>query len=124
MVVLELAPVVREVFQRRDRAATGIVELQAFLLEGGIERSVAGVASMLRSRMYLGEIHFGELHNPSAHEPIIHRSRLVRARAAAGDLARASGQVRAAVGAARCVALRDVRLADGDQQLQRQLPLR
>ena len=70
VVVPELAPVVREVFQRRERGAT-IVELQAFLLERGIERSVAGVASMLRSRMYLGEIHFGELHNPSAHEPII-----------------------------------------------------
>ena len=65
-----LAQVVREVFQRRDRGAT-IVELQAFLLERGIERSVAGVASMLRSRMYLGEIHFGELHNTRAHEPII-----------------------------------------------------
>src|SRR5436305_3087729 len=70
VVVPELAAVVREVFQRRDRGAT-IVELQAFLLERGIERSVAGVASMLRSRMYLGEIRFGELHNPSAHEPII-----------------------------------------------------
>ena len=70
VVVPELAPVVREVFQRRDRGAT-IVELQAFLLERGIERSVAGVASMLRSRMCLGEIHFGELHNPHAHEPII-----------------------------------------------------
>jgi Recombinase zinc beta ribbon domain len=70
VVVPELAAVVREVFQRRDRGAT-IVELQAFLLERGIERSVAGVASMLRSRMYLGEIHFGELHNTRAHEPII-----------------------------------------------------
>jgi hypothetical protein len=70
VVVPELAPVVREVFQRRDRGAT-IVELQAFLLERGIERSVAGVASILRSRMYLGEIRFGELHNPRAHEPII-----------------------------------------------------
>ena len=70
VLVPELAAVVREVFQRRDRGAT-IVELQAFLLERGIERSLAGVASMLRSRMYLGEIHFGELHNPSAHEPII-----------------------------------------------------
>ena len=70
VVVPELAPVVREVFERRDRGAT-IVELQAFLLERGVERSVAGVASMLRSRMYLGEIRFGELHNPSAHEPII-----------------------------------------------------
>ena len=70
VVVPELTPVVREVFQRRDRGAT-IVELQAFLLERGIERSVAGVASMLRSRMYLGEIQFGELHNLNAHEPII-----------------------------------------------------
>jgi hypothetical protein len=70
VLVPELAPVVREVFQRRDRGAT-IVELQAFLLERGVERSVAGVASMLRSRMYLGEIHFGELHNTHAHEPII-----------------------------------------------------
>src|SRR5947199_8689978 len=70
VVVPELAPVVRELFERRDRGAT-IVELQAFLLECGIERSVAGVASMLRSRLYLGEIHFGELHNTRAHEPII-----------------------------------------------------
>jgi Recombinase zinc beta ribbon domain len=70
VLVPELAPVVREVFQRRDRGAT-IVQLQAFLLEHGIEQSVAGVASMLRSRMYLGEIHFGGLHNPHAHEPII-----------------------------------------------------
>ena len=123
VVVPELAPVVREVFQRRDRGAT-IVELQAFLLERGIERSVAGVASMLRSRMYLGEIHFGELHNPQRSRADHQGSRLVRARAAADGLARAPGQVRAAVGAPRRAALRDVRIADGDQQLQRQLPLR
>ena len=113
VVVPGLAPVVREVFQRRDRGAT-IVELQAFLLGRGIERSVAGVASMLRSRMYLGEIHFGELHNPSAHEPII-TDRGLFERVQADGLAWASGQVRAAVGAARCVALRDLRVADGDQ---------
>ena len=47
MVVPQLAAVVREVFERRDRG-TPIVELQAFLLEQGIERSVAGVASMLK----------------------------------------------------------------------------
>jgi hypothetical protein len=120
--VPELAPVVREVFQRRDRGAT-IVELQAFLLERGIERSVAGVASMLRSRMYLGEIHFGELHNPSAHEPIIEDRGLFE-RVQRRTVLRGPGQVRAAVGAARCVALPDLRVADGDQQLQRQLPLR
>ena len=60
----------REVFQRRDRGAS-IVELQAFPLERGIERSVAAAASMSRSWIYLGEIHFGERHNPSPHEPII-----------------------------------------------------
>jgi hypothetical protein len=48
-----------------------LVEIQAWLAEHGIERSISGVASMLRSRMYLGEIHFGEWHNTCAHEPII-----------------------------------------------------
>src|SRR5512140_2256114 len=57
-------------FKRRDRGAS-LVELQAWLAENGIERSISGVASMLRSRMYLGEIHFGALHNLNAHEPIV-----------------------------------------------------
>jgi Recombinase zinc beta ribbon domain len=47
------------------------VEIQAVLAKNGIERSISGVESMLRSGMYLGEIHFGELHNLKAHEPII-----------------------------------------------------
>ena len=66
----EFVPVVRKVFERRDRGAS-LVEIQALLAENGIERSLSGVASMLRSRMYLGEIHFGELHNTNAHEPIV-----------------------------------------------------
>ena len=66
----EFVPVVRKVFERRDRGAS-LVEIQALLAENGIERAISGVASMLRSRMYLGEIHFGELHNLHAHEPII-----------------------------------------------------
>ena len=66
----EFVPVVRKVFERRDRGAS-LVEIQALLAENGIERAISGVASMLRSRMYLGEIHFGELHNLNAHEPII-----------------------------------------------------
>ena len=41
------------------------------LAENGIERALSGVAWMLRSRMYLGEIHFGELHNTQAHEAIV-----------------------------------------------------
>ena len=53
------------------RPGASLVEIQALLAENGIERSISGVASMLRSRMYLGEIHFGELHNTHAHEPII-----------------------------------------------------
>jgi hypothetical protein len=64
------ARVVVQAFRRRDRGAS-LVEIQALLAENGIERSISGVASMLRSRMYLGEIHFGELHNTRAHEPII-----------------------------------------------------
>ena len=62
--------IVVEAFTRRDRGAP-LVEIQALLAANGIERSISGVASMLRSRMYLGEIHFGQLHNTSAHEPII-----------------------------------------------------
>ena len=41
------------------------------MAESGIERALSGVAWMLRSRMYLGEIHFGALHNPHAHEAIV-----------------------------------------------------
>jgi hypothetical protein len=62
--------VVVKAFKRRDRGAS-LVEIQALLAEHGIERALSGVAWMLRSRMYLGEIHFGELHNTHAHEPII-----------------------------------------------------
>ena len=56
------ARVVVQAFKRRDRGAS-LVEIQALLAENGIERALSGVAWMLRSRMYLGEIHFGELHN-------------------------------------------------------------
>jgi hypothetical protein len=64
------AKVVVQAFKRRDRGAS-LVEIQAWLAENGIERALSGVASMLRSRMYLGEIHFGELHNTHAHEAIV-----------------------------------------------------
>jgi hypothetical protein len=52
------------------------VEIQAWLADNGIERALSGVAWMLRSRMYLGEIHFGELHNLNAHEAIVKDRRL------------------------------------------------
>ena len=64
------AKVVVRAFKRRDLGAS-LVEIQAFLAENGIERALSGVAWMLRSRMYLGEIHFGELHNTHAHEAIV-----------------------------------------------------
>jgi hypothetical protein len=64
------ARVVVQAFGRRDRGAS-LVEIQALLAQNGIERSISGVASMLRSRMYLGEIHFGDSHSTRAHEPII-----------------------------------------------------
>jgi hypothetical protein len=64
------AKVVVRAFKRRDRGAS-LVDIQALLAKNGIERALSGVAWMLRSRMYLGEIHFGELHNLNAHEPII-----------------------------------------------------
>ena len=64
------AKVVVHAFKRRDLGAS-LVEIQAWLAENGIERALSGVAWMLRSRMYLGEIHFGELHNAQAHEAIV-----------------------------------------------------
>jgi len=64
------AKVVVKAFKRRDLGAS-LVEIQAFLAANGVERALSGVAWMLRSRMYLGEIHFGELHNTHAHEAII-----------------------------------------------------
>jgi DNA invertase Pin-like site-specific DNA recombinase len=64
------ATVVVQAFKRRDNGAS-LVEIQAFLAANGIERALSGVAWMLRSRMYLGEIHFGELHNTQAHEAIV-----------------------------------------------------
>jgi hypothetical protein len=64
------AKVVVRAFKRRDLGAS-LVDIQALLAKNGIERALAGVGWMLRSRMYLGEIHFGELHNLNAHEPII-----------------------------------------------------
>ena len=78
------ARIVVQAFRRRDRGAS-LVEIQAWLAGHGIERSISGVASMLRSRMYLGEIHFGELHNLNAHEPIIKDRGLLLSDALGGD---------------------------------------
>ena len=66
----DVAPVVVAAFTRRDRGAT-LREVQSYLAENGIERTIAGVQRMLSSRLYLGEVHFGELHNLHAHQPIV-----------------------------------------------------
>jgi hypothetical protein len=77
----------------------------ALLAEHGIERSISGVASMLRSRMYLGEIHFGELHNTRAHEPIIKDRALferVRRRTVSRGRQAKSERLLARLGVLRC----------------------
>lgn len=66
----ELAPVVAEAFRMRA-AGRPIREIRAYLADHGVRRSFHGVTSMLRSRIYLGEIHFGKLVNLQAHEPIV-----------------------------------------------------
>ena len=78
----------------------------------------------MRSRMYLGEIHFGELHNTHAHEAIIKDRRLferVQRRTVSRGRHAKSERLLARLGVLRCGTCG---LADGDQQLQRQLPLR
>jgi hypothetical protein len=98
------ASVVVQAFKRRDRAAS-LVEIQAWLAENGIERALSGVAWMLRSRMYLGEIHFGELHNTHAHEAIIKDralfERVQRRRVSRGRQAK-SERLLARLGVLRC----------------------
>ena len=98
------AKLVVQAFKRRDRGAT-LVEIQALLAENGIERALSGVAWMLRSRMYLGEIHFGELHNLRAHEAIIRDrglfERVQRRTVSRGRQAR-SDRLLARLGVLRC----------------------
>src|SRR5437588_3734664 len=117
------ARIVVEAFKRRDRGAS-LVEIQAWLAKHGIERSISGVASMLRSRMYVGEIHFGELHNLNAHEPIIRDrglfERVQRRTVSRGRQAK-SERLLARLGVLRCGTCGS---RNGYQQLQRQLPLR
>jgi DNA invertase Pin-like site-specific DNA recombinase len=68
----EVAPIIVEAFRRRAAGET-IKEVRAFLRAEGIRRSYHGVQSMLKSKIYLGEVHFGKLANLEAHEPLIDR---------------------------------------------------
>jgi hypothetical protein len=98
------ARIVVRAFKRRDQGAS-LVEIQALLAGHGIERSISGVASLLRSRMYLGEIHFGELHNLSTHEPIVKDRALferVQRRTVSRGRRAKSGRLLARLGVLRC----------------------
>ena len=98
------AKVVVRAFKRRDLGAS-LVEIQAWLAENGIERALSGVAWLLRSRMYLGEIHFGELHNTHAHVAIVKDrglfERVARRTVSRGRQAR-SERLLARLGVLRC----------------------
>ena len=98
------ARIVVRAFKRRDRGAS-LVQIQAMLAENGIERSISGVESMLRSRMYLGEIHFGALHNTHAHEAIVKDRALferVQRRTVSGGRQAKSDRLLARPGVLRC----------------------
>ena len=71
------ASVVREVFLRRARGESW-TELADFLSSCGVGTSkgnsswsVAGVNSLIRNHVYLGEARGGSYTNPTAHEPIV-----------------------------------------------------
>jgi hypothetical protein len=70
VVVKSLRRVVREAFRMRDRGES-INTIRRYLAEHGIDRSYAGVESMLASETYLGNITFGKLRKDGAHKAII-----------------------------------------------------
>lgn len=67
------APVVLEAFRMRAEDGATLRELRDHFAAHGISRTRSGIGTMIRSRLYLGEIHFGDLENLSAHEAIIPR---------------------------------------------------
>jgi DNA invertase Pin-like site-specific DNA recombinase len=76
----ELAPVVQEAFELRAAGAS-IESIRGTLKTRGVERTYAGVRSMLLNRTYLGEVHFGKMVNADAHEGIIDADLWARAQA-------------------------------------------
>jgi len=69
----ELRDVIVEAFERRAAGQT-MAEVRELLRQHGIVRSPHGVATLLRDRLYVGEIHMGT-HTPNltAHEAIVPR---------------------------------------------------
>jgi DNA invertase Pin-like site-specific DNA recombinase len=70
VVVKALRPVIREAFRMRDKGES-INSIRRYLGEHGIERSYAGVESLLASETYAGNITFGDLRHDGAHPAII-----------------------------------------------------
>lgn len=74
----DVAPVIRQVFERRA-AGAGPTELAEFLESQGVKTSQgsrtwskAAVQNLIKSRTYLGELRSGDSYvNPAAHEPIV-----------------------------------------------------
>jgi site-specific DNA recombinase len=98
------AGVVVEAFRMRANPAT-IADVRAFLAAHGIDLSYHGVQSMLRDRLYLGEIHFGSYEpNLSAHPAIVDRelwNRVQRVKISRGRRAK-SDRLLARLGVLRC----------------------
>lgn len=103
LVADELAPVVVQAFRMRAEGEV-IAEVRVFLAEAGVVRSYHGVMSMLRSRLYLGEIHFGGLVNLEAHEPIVDRDMWVAVQKVSVPRGRrpSSNRLLARLGVLRC----------------------
>ena len=63
-----------EAFERRARNDTW-ASVRRYLAEHGIHKSLHGTQTMIRSKLYIGELHFGKgRSNLHAHEPIIDRN--------------------------------------------------
>jgi DNA invertase Pin-like site-specific DNA recombinase len=101
--VPEQVPVVNEAVRMRADGAT-INDVRAYLRDHGIERSYHGVASMLSSKLLLGEVHFGELVNLHAFPPVVDRDvwrRAQRTKSMPGRRAK-SARLLARLGVLRC----------------------
>lgn len=94
-------PVVAEAFRLRAGGAT-IKDVRAFLRSHGIERSYHGVQSMLRSRLYLGELRFGDLCNLDAHPAVIDRALWERVQTPGRGPRQRSDRLLARLGVLRC----------------------
>jgi hypothetical protein len=99
----DAATAVKAFHLRGDGAS--IDRVRALLAEHGIVRSYHGVQSMLRDRLYLGEIHFGSYEpNLTAHPAIVDRdlfNRVQRVKVARGRRAK-SDRLLARLGVLRC----------------------